>query len=153
MPQNRHWLDRAADPSTPETEDQETVRTATYEQDGKFYLVPTIRLGEDGKLYTPEDPLKTALEKGDAIDFTSQEEADSMSKTISEYIGRSRGKEFAEGGFVRDVVADYNTGEGAGETSENFRGAATFGNDDASIRPSIEYSKTLDSDSLMMALS
>ena len=140
MPQNRSWLERAADPSTPTTEDNETVRTATYEQDGKFYLVPTIRMGEDGKLYKPEDPLKTALEKGDAIDFTSQEEADRMSKNISEYIGRSRGKEFALGGDVKDVSVDYNTAEAAGETGSTFRGAATFGDEDASIRPSIEYS-------------
>ena len=76
MPQTkRTWLDRAADPSTPTTEDNETVRTATFEYDGKYYLVPTIRIGEDGKLYKPENPLSEALDRGDAEEFDTQEEA------------------------------------------------------------------------------
>ena len=142
MPQTkRHWIDRAADPSTPTTDDNETVRTATFEYDGKYYLVPTIRMGEDGKLYKPENPLSEALDRGDAEEFDTQEDADRMSRQVSDYIGRSRGKEFADGGFVKDVDVNYNTSEGSGETGEAFRGAATFGNEDASIRPSLEYNK------------
>ena len=89
MPQSKqHWMDRASDPSTPATEDNETVRTATYEVNGRYYLVPTIRQGEDGSLYKPEDPLGEALENKDAFIFSSQEEADDMSKQISEHIGK-----------------------------------------------------------------
>lgn len=101
MPQTkRHWLDRATDPSTPATEDNETVRTETYEVEGKYYLVPTIRLDENGKLYKPKDPLREAMDNQDALIFSSQEEADSTSKEISELIGRKRQKQYAKGGMT-----------------------------------------------------
>lgn len=142
MPQSkRHWMDRASDPSTPATEDNETVRTATYEVNGRYYLVPTIRQGEDGSLYKPEDPLGEALENKDAFIFSSQEEADDMSKQISEHIGKKRQKNYAVGGDISDVQAQGSTSSGAGETNENFSGRLTYGNDDASITPSVSYNK------------
>lgn len=142
MPQSkRHWMDRASDPSTPATEDNETVRTATYEVNGRYYLVPTIRQGEDGSLYKPEDPLGEALENKDAFIFSSQEEADDMSKQISEHIGKKRQKNYSVGGDISDVQAQGSTSSGAGETNENFSGRLTYGNDDASITPSVSYNK------------
>ena len=137
----QHWMDRASDPSTPATEDNETVRTATYEVNGRYYLVPTIRQGEDGSLYEPEDPLGEALENKDAFIFSSQEEADDMSKQISEHIGKKRQKNYAVGGDISDVQAQGSTSSGAGETNENFSGRLTYGNDDASITPSVSYNK------------
>ena len=142
MPRSKqHWMDRASDPSTPATEDNETVRTATYEVNGRYYLVPTIRQGEDGSLYEPEDPLGEALENKDAFIFSSQEEADDMSKQISEHIGKKRQKNYAVGGDISDVQAQGSTSSGAGETNENFSGRLTYGNDDASITPSVSYNK------------
>ena len=142
MPRSKqHWMDRASDPSTPATEDNETVRTATYEVNGRYYLVPTIRQGEDGSLYEPEDPLGEALENKDAFIFSSQEEADDMSRQISEHIGKKRQKNYAVGGDISDVQAQGSTSSGAGETNENFSGRLTYGNDDASITPSVSYNK------------
>ena len=43
------WFKRAIDKSTPTTEANETIRTSSFEQDGKIYLVPTMRI-IDGKL-------------------------------------------------------------------------------------------------------
>jgi hypothetical protein len=62
------WLVRAMDSSTPTTDRNETVQTASsYVEDleGEV-LFPTIRMGEEG-LYRPEDPLKEALDRGDFI--------------------------------------------------------------------------------------
>ena len=60
MPQ---WLQRAMDPSTSATDQNETVRTTSFysKQHGGELLVPTIRMGEEG-LYKPEDPLQEALD-------------------------------------------------------------------------------------------
>ena len=62
------WLQRAMDPSTATTEQNETVQTASFysEQHGGELLVPTIRMGEQG-LYKPEDPFQTSLDRGDFI--------------------------------------------------------------------------------------
>ena len=123
MPQTkRHWLDRAADPSTPTTEDNETVRTATFEYDGKYYLVPTIRMGEDGKLYKPENPLSEALDRGDAEEFDTQEDADRMSQKISDYINRSRSKKYARGGNVQQMNKLFAEGGMMDDSGESVNG-------------------------------
>ena len=64
------WLKRAFDPSTPMTDDNETMRTIDVEIDGKMYLVPTIRMGEDGKLYKLKD--KEAIKKAKADAATGE---------------------------------------------------------------------------------
>jgi len=123
MPQSkRHWMDRASDPSTPATEDNETVRTTTYEVNGRYYLVPTIRQGEDGSLYKPEDPLGEALENEDAFIFSSQEEADDMSKQISEHIGKKRQKKYAKGGNVEQMNKLFAEGGMMDDSGEQVNG-------------------------------
>ena len=44
------WLARAFDSSSPMTGDNETMRTMDIEIDGKMFLIPTIRMNEDGEL-------------------------------------------------------------------------------------------------------
>ena len=86
------WLLRAMDPSTPITERNETVRTASnYVEDlGGEVLFPTIRMGEQG-LYRPEDPLQEALNLGDFIlvPGPSGVETASRATALSKYISDS----------------------------------------------------------------
>ena len=84
------WFKRAINKNTPTTEANETIRTASFEQDGKIYLVPTIRL-IDGKLTKIENPLQYALDKGDFLTcFKNEEEATEFSKTISNVVDMKR---------------------------------------------------------------
>ena len=45
------WVERAMDPGSPVTHLNESMRTSSYEHEGQQILVPTIRQGEDGRLY------------------------------------------------------------------------------------------------------
>ena len=85
------WLERALDPSSPTTKNNESVRTTSNEYKGKEILFPTIRM-ENGKLkkYTPKKAMQIALIKGDFLTFDSIEEADAYSKQLSEQIGKNR---------------------------------------------------------------
>ena len=84
------WFKRAINKNTPTTEANETIRTASFEQDGKIYLVPTIRL-IDGKLTKIENPLQYALDKGDFLTgFKNEEDATEFSKTISNVVDMKR---------------------------------------------------------------
>src|SRR3990167_8417198 len=86
---NVEWVNRAI--TNPiRTKDNESVRTMTFEADGKHYVAPTIRL-ENGKLitYTPEDAFKIAVEKKDAISFNTAQEAEAFSHGFSDYLGRN----------------------------------------------------------------
>ena len=84
------WFKRAVNKNTPTTEANETIRTASFEQDGKIYLVPTIRL-IDGKLTKIKNPLQYALDKGDFLTgFKNEEEATEFSKTISNVVDMKR---------------------------------------------------------------
>ena len=84
------WFKRAINKNTPTTEANETIRTASFEQDGKIYLVPTIRL-IDGKLTKIKNPLQYALDKGDFLTgFKNEEEATGFSKTISNVVDMKR---------------------------------------------------------------
>ena len=85
------WFERAADKSMPTTEANETVRTASFEQDGVIYLVPTIRMNDDGKLFRPENPLQYAIDRGDFLTgFETEGEAKDFSQMISTMIGMNR---------------------------------------------------------------
>ena len=86
------WLTRALKPSTPNTKDNETVRTTSFEYEGKEILVPTIRM-IDGKLtkLSSKDAFEEALKKKDYLIFNSGSEATAMSKRISRMIGQARG--------------------------------------------------------------
>ena len=86
------WLTRALKPSTPNTKDNETVRTTSFEYEGKEILVPTIRM-IDGKLtkLSSKDAFEEALKKKDYLIFNSSSEATAMSKRISQMIGQARG--------------------------------------------------------------
>ena len=84
------WFKRAVNINTPTTEANETIRTASFEQDGKIYLVPTIRL-IDGKLTKIKNPLQYALDKGDFLTgFKNEVEATEFSKTISNVVDMKR---------------------------------------------------------------
>ena len=84
------WFKRAIDKSTPTTEANETIRTASFEKDGNIYLVPTIRM-IDGKLTKIDDPLNFSLKKGDFLTgFKNEEEATEFSKTLSNIVNQSR---------------------------------------------------------------
>ncbi len=84
------WFKRAIDKSIPTTEANETIRTASFEQDGVIYLVPTIRL-IDGQLTKIKDPLNFALEKGDFLTgFKTEKEAEDFSKTLSNLVDMKR---------------------------------------------------------------
>ena len=84
------WFKRAVNKNTPTTEANETIRTASFEQDGKIYLVPTIRL-IDGKLTKIKNPLQYALDKGDFLTgFKNEQEATEFSKTISNVVDMKR---------------------------------------------------------------
>ena len=97
------WLERALDPTTPTTENNETVRTANnyFDDIGAEIIYPTIRMGDDGKLYTPEDPMEEAIKNNDYIvvegppNRETAEKAMQISKQISNQISASRTKEDA----------------------------------------------------------
>ena len=84
------WFKRAIDKSTPTTEANETIRTSSFEQDGKIYLVPTMRM-IDGKLTKVDDPLQYALDKGDFLTgFKNEQEATEFSKMLSDVVDMKR---------------------------------------------------------------
>ena len=85
------WFERATDKSMPTTEANETVKTASFEQDGVIYLVPTIRMNDEGKLFRPENPLQYAIDRGDFLTgFETEGEAKDFSQMISTMIGMNR---------------------------------------------------------------
>ena len=85
------WFERATDKSMPTTEANETVRTASFEQDGVIYLVPTIRMNDEGKLFRPENPLQYAIDRGDFLTgFETEGEAKDFSQMISTMINMNR---------------------------------------------------------------
>ena len=85
------WFERATDKSMPTTEANETVRTASFEQDGVIYLVPTIRMNDEGKLFQPENPLQYAIDRGDFLTgFKTEKEAKDFSNMISTMVDMNR---------------------------------------------------------------
>ena len=134
------WLARAMDPSTPTTEARETVRTTSfYSEDlGGEVLVPTIRMGEDGKLYRPDDPIGEALNRGDYLlipgpnNEETQAAATEVSINISNMIGEARSPKNYQAGGVVPITTPQATPVGTG----------TFGNQenitDESIRRQLQ---------------
>ena len=116
------WLVRALDPSTPTTEARETVRTSSfYSEDlGGEVLVPTIRMGDDGKLYRPDDPVGEAMDKGDylLIPGPDNEEtraaATNVSRTISDMIDKARSPKNYQVGGVVPITTPQTTPVGTG---------------------------------------
>jgi hypothetical protein len=94
MPQ---WLQRAMDPSTSATNNNETVRTVSnYSEDhGGELLYPTIRMGPEG-LYKPENPMQASKDAGDFILIPgppgeeTAERATAFSKFLSGFLGTAR---------------------------------------------------------------
>ena len=106
MPETQNvptWLTRALDPTTPTTENNETVRTENnyFDDIGAEIIYPTIRMGEDGSLYKPEDPMQMAIDNSDYIFVEgppNQETANmatQVSKQISDQINAARTTEEA----------------------------------------------------------
>lgn len=88
------WLKRSLDPTTPMTDDNETMRTIDVEIDGKMYLIPTIRMGEDGKLYKLKDKeaIKKAKELGDALLVPEGIDPTEFSKTLSDIVPQRKAR-------------------------------------------------------------
>lgn len=95
MEERPDWLKRALNPDTPMTEARETVRTES--SDGKLY--PTIRM-IDGKLVklSSREAYNMAIDKGDFIQFNSDEEANEFSNTLSKLIDDKRQSILSKGG-------------------------------------------------------
>jgi len=87
------WLYRAMDPSTPATEEGETVRTVDYEQDGVTYVAPTLRM-VDGKLkrYSTNDAIDEAIKRGDGMRVPEGMTGTEFSQALSKRIGKARGR-------------------------------------------------------------
>jgi len=92
------WGQRAANPFNPQTENNETVRSASeyVPELGGEVVYPTIRMGDDGNLYQPQDPLGEAIERGDYVVIggppgqNTADMATDYSKDISHRIGEMR---------------------------------------------------------------
>ena len=97
------WIARAMDPTTPTTQFNETIRSASnYSPElGGEVLYPTIRYQHQmNRLYKPNDPYKAALDAGDYIlvegapGQATGGKADELSKFISNVLinnSRTRG--------------------------------------------------------------
>ena len=83
------WIQRAMDPESPTTDQNETIRSSSSYVDslGGEILYPTIRMGEQG-LYRPEDPLKEAMARGDFILIPGPPGAETAARAtaLSKYI-------------------------------------------------------------------
>tara|TARA_R100001082_G_scaffold99690_1_gene68528 strand:- start:770 stop:5809 length:5040 start_codon:yes stop_codon:yes gene_type:complete len=92
------WLDRALDPTSKTTEENESVKTMTFgpEQDGKFILAPSIRqeTTPEGEKHLvkleDQDVYDRAFVEDDYLLFDTQEEADQYSKQLSDTIDQLR---------------------------------------------------------------
>lgn len=101
------WLQRALDPSTPTTEDNETIRSVHEKVDGNWVIYPSIRM-IDGKLkkFEREEMNKAynmAMDKKDyiVVPARNSEEARAYSRAISDEISKRRyPKNMAVGGVV-----------------------------------------------------
>ena len=85
------WLSRALNKDSKTTNLNETVRTTSFEYEGKEILVPTIRM-IDGKLtkLSSKDAFEIAMKRKDYLVFNTPSEATAMSKRISKIIGQVR---------------------------------------------------------------
>ena len=85
------WMQRALDPNSPMTKDNESVRTTSSEYRGKEILYPTIRM-IDGKLkkLSDEEAKQYALVNRDYKEFVSPNQAEAWSKSFSNLIDSNR---------------------------------------------------------------
>tara|TARA_R100001460_G_scaffold62643_1_gene102835 strand:+ start:1130 stop:1486 length:357 start_codon:yes stop_codon:yes gene_type:complete len=91
----RNWIKRALDVNTPTTEANETVRTASIEQNGLIYLFPTVRMTENGLIKFDgaegiNKAFEISLQNKDFITFDTEEEATDFSKYLSNLINTKR---------------------------------------------------------------
>ena len=88
------WLKRSLDPTTPMTDDNETMKTIDVEIDGKIYLVPTIRMNDKGELYklTDKEAVDKAKELGDGLLVQEGRNATEFSKALSDAIPQRKAK-------------------------------------------------------------
>ena len=92
------WLDRALDPTSQTTEENESVRTMTFgpDDEGKFILAPSIRqeTTPEGEKHLvkleDQDVYDRALVEDDYLLFDTQEEADTYGQQLSDTIGQLR---------------------------------------------------------------
>jgi len=93
----------------------ESVRTATYESDGKHWVVPTIRRDRKGVVRhldrEGEDPFEIAMGKEDGISFDTAEEAESFSRRYSALLGVLHPRRVETPAWEKDVdVGDMPEG-------------------------------------------
>ena len=89
------WQKRAMDNPQLHTKDNESVRSASGESEGKGILFPTIRLRGPGlEKLNVKQAFKEAVQKKDYITFDTPAAATKYSKDFSDALGRN-GKAFA----------------------------------------------------------
>ena len=83
------WARRADERTDFRTKDNESVRTASGEHNGKEILFPTIRMRGPGLEKMPFDKAKKeAIKRKDYIEFDTPKKADAWSKSFSRHVGR-----------------------------------------------------------------
>ena len=84
------WFQRAVT-NPARTKDNKSVYTTTIEQDGRYMVIPTVRLNKKGKLYefkTVKEAIDYAIKEKDYITADSAAEAEFISKGFSGWQGR-----------------------------------------------------------------
>ena len=84
------WFQRAVT-NPARTKDRKSVFTTTTEADGKYLVVPTVRLNKKGELYefkNTKEAIKYAMKEQDYITADSPAEAEFISKGFSGWQGR-----------------------------------------------------------------
>lgn len=98
--ETKPWVDRALNPYTKTTDNNETVRTAhdKHSKTGKFIVYPTIR-NVNGELikYTNEEAKRIAEKRGDFISFNNEKSALNFSMELSNAIGAVRDRKVNRG--------------------------------------------------------
>ena len=117
------WMERALDPNSPMTEDNESVRTASSEYRGKEILYPTIRM-IDGKLkkLSPEEAKQYALVNKDYKEFVSPNQASAWSKSFSNLIDSNRNENMATKTQRRNALKGHRKIEVDDEEFEFIKG-------------------------------
>ena len=125
-------MERALDPNSPMTKDNESVRTASSEYRGKEILYPTIRMidGELKKL-SPKEAKQYALVHKDYKEFVSPNQASAWSKSFSNLIDSNRNENMATKTQRRNALKGHRKIEGDDEEFKFIKGV--FG--DPTINP------------------
>ena len=85
------WVERALRGEGIDNQDgtRSTIRSMSFESEGRHFLAPTIRQQHDGTLLevSPDEAVAVAVRRKDAIEFPSSLEADQFSREFSDALG------------------------------------------------------------------